>query len=40
MIDFKQELKNYTPIDLDKLLKTNPNMPDNLKTQFYYITKL
>ncbi|WP_010252008.1 tetratricopeptide repeat protein [Acetivibrio cellulolyticus] len=39
MIDFKQELKNYTPIDLDKLLKTNPNMPDNLKNSILLYNK-
>ncbi len=31
MIDFKQEIKSYTPIDLEKLKKNNSNMPDSLK---------
>lgn len=39
MIDFKQELKSYKPIDLDKLLKTNLNMPDNLKNSVLLYNK-
>lgn len=39
MIDFKQELKNYTPIDLEKLKKTNSNMPDNLKNSVLLYNK-
>lgn len=39
MTDFKQELKSYSPIDLDRLLKTNLDMPDNLKNSVLLYNK-
>ncbi len=39
MIDFKQELKNFTPIDLEKLKKADLNMPDNLKNSVLLYNK-
>jgi len=39
MTDFKQEIKNYSPIDLDRLLKTNIDMPDNLKNSVLLYNK-
>lgn len=38
MIDFKNELKNYKTIDLEKLLKTN-DMQDNLKNSILLYNK-
>ncbi len=31
MIDLQQELKNFSPIDLDSLVEENANLPDNVK---------
>ena len=39
MIDFKQELKHYTQLDLERLLKTNLNMPDNYKNSIMLYNK-
>ena len=39
MTDFKQEIKTYSPIDLDRLLKTNIDMPDNLKNSVILYNK-
>lgn len=39
MTDFKQEIKSYSPIDLDRLLKTNIDMPDNLKNSVLLYNK-
>ncbi|AEV69172.1 tetratricopeptide repeat protein [Acetivibrio clariflavus] len=39
MTDFKQEIKTYSPIDLDRLLKTNIDMPDNLKNSVLLYNK-
>lgn len=39
MTDFKQEIKSYSPIDLDRLLKTNLDMPDNLKNSVLLYNK-
>jgi tetratricopeptide (TPR) repeat protein len=39
MIDFKQELKSYSPIDLDRLLESNLDMPDNLKNSVLLYNK-
>lgn len=39
MIDFKQELKFYTQLDLERLLKTNLNMPDNYKNSIMLYNK-
>ena len=31
LMDFKKELLNYPPLDLDKLLENNKDMPDNVR---------
>lgn len=39
MMDFKNELQNYSMIDLDRLSETNPNMPDNIKNSIQLYNK-
>jgi len=39
MIDFKKELQNYPPIDIDKLSATNPDMPDSMKNSIILYNK-
>lgn len=39
MIDFKNELQNYPPVDLEKLSESNPNMPDNIKNSIVLYNK-
>jgi len=39
MTDLKQEIKSYSPIDLDRLLKRNIDMPDNLKNSILLYNK-
>ncbi|HOQ36755.1 MAG TPA: tetratricopeptide repeat protein [Acetivibrio sp.] len=39
MIDFKKELQNYPPIDLNKLSESNPDMPDNIKNSIMLYNK-
>jgi tetratricopeptide (TPR) repeat protein len=39
MIDFKKELQNYPPIDIDKLSERNPDMSDNIKNSIILYNK-
>ena len=39
MIDFKKELQNYPPNDLNKLSESNPDMPDNIKNSIMLYNK-
>ncbi|RXE57769.1 tetratricopeptide repeat protein [Acetivibrio mesophilus] len=39
MMDFKNELQNYSMIDLDRLSESNPNIPDNIKNSILLYNK-
>lgn len=39
MIDFNKELQNYPPVDLDRLLEANPDMPDNVRNSIVLYNK-
>lgn len=39
MMDFKKELLNYPPLDLDKLLENNKDMPDNVRNSIVLYNK-
>ncbi|NLD47957.1 MAG: tetratricopeptide repeat protein [Clostridiaceae bacterium] len=39
MIDFKKELQNYPPVDLNRLLETNPDIPDNVRNSIVLYNK-
>lgn len=38
-MDFKKELLNYPPLDLDKLLESNKDMPDNIRNSIVLYNK-
>lgn len=39
MIDFKKELENYPPVDLNKLLESNTNISDNIRNSIVLYNK-